>query len=110
MDKTVSNGTSQVVTESDVHGSEDGVVIPLIKPSTEPEPIVGNEAAAAFLGYEGDKGKDAFVKARSRYKKREGEDIPGTFQVGNYPAWWPRDLKRWQAKLPRTGVKEVASK
>ncbi|MER5809887.1 FtsK/SpoIIIE domain-containing protein [Streptomyces sp. NPDC002033] len=106
MDKTDSNGANSSSTESDVHGGSDGVVIPLVQPREEPEPIVGNDAAAAFLEME----KDAFVKARSRYKKREGDDIPGTFQVGNYPAWWPKDLKRWQANLPRTGVKEVASK
>lgn len=106
MDKTDSNGSSQTVTDGDVHRSEDGVVVPLIKPSPEPEAIVGNDAAAAFL----EMPKDNFVKARQRYKKREGEDIPGTFQVGNYPAWWPKDLKRWQAKLPRTGVKEVANR
>lgn len=106
MDKTDSNGANGSATESDVHGGSDGVVIPLVQPREEPEPIVGNDAAAAFLEME----KDAFVKARSRYKKREGDDIPGTFQVGNYPAWWPKDLKRWQANLPRTGVKEVASK
>lgn len=104
MDKTDSNGANGSLTESDVHDGAEGVVIPLVKPREE-KPIVGNEAAAAFLEME----KDAFIKARSRYKKREGDDIPGTFQVGKYPAWWPKDLKRWQAKLPHTGVKEVAS-
>lgn len=105
MDKTDSNYTNGAVTESDVHGGSEAVVIPLVKQPADPKPIVGNEKAAAFLGME----KEAFIKARSRYKKREGDDIPGTFQVGGYPAWWPKDLKRWQANLPRTGVKEVAS-
>ncbi|NXY94480.1 hypothetical protein HYE82_08755 [Streptomyces sp. BR123] len=106
MDKTDSNGTNSAVTESDVHGGSDGVVIPLVQPAKQPEAITGNEAAAALLGMT----KDAFVQARQRYKKREGQDIPGTFQNGNYPAWYEKDLKRWHAKLPRAGVKEVASK
>ncbi|MFD0353648.1 FtsK/SpoIIIE domain-containing protein [Streptomyces sp. NPDC127110] len=106
MDKTDSNDTNGAVTESDVHGGSDGVVIPLVQPATQPEAITGNEAAAALLGMT----KDAFVQARQRYKKREGQDIPGTFQNGNFPAWYEKDLKRWHAKLPRAGVKEVASK
>jgi hypothetical protein len=109
MDETGRNGTSLAITHGDVHGGReggDGVVIPLVQPAEEPEPIVGNANAALFLGME----LNAFVKARQRFKKRTGEDIPGTFQVGNFPAWWPKDLKRWQAKLPRAGVKELASK
>ncbi|MFF4741276.1 helicase HerA domain-containing protein [Streptomyces sp. NPDC001262] len=107
VDKTVSNGASQTATDGDVHDGPEGVVIPLVKPGSEPpQAIVGNDKAAEFLGME----TGTFTKARQRYKKRTGEDIPGTFQVGKFPAWWPKDLKRWQAKLPRTGVKEVASK
>ncbi|MCY0922346.1 hypothetical protein OS965_30010 [Streptomyces sp. H27-G5] len=106
MDKTDSNNTNSTVTESDVPGGSDGVVIPLVQPAKEPEAITGNEQAAALLGMT----KDAFVQARQRYKKREGHDIPGTFQNGNFPAWYEKDLKRWHAKLPRAGVKEVASK
>jgi hypothetical protein len=108
MDETVRNGSSLTVTESDVHEGAD-TVLRLVKPAQEPEPIVGNAAAADFLGYEGEKGVQTFIKARQRHKeKNEGEDIPGTFKVGNSPAWWPKDLKRWHAKLPRAGVKELA--
>lgn len=104
MDETVSNGPSQTVTESDVHGAK---VIPLVKQQGALKAIVGNDKAAEFLGYAS---KDAFVKARSRYKSETGEDIPGMFTVGRYPAWWPKDLKRWHAKLPGAGVKEVSNR
>ncbi|MET9956286.1 FtsK/SpoIIIE domain-containing protein [Streptomyces sp. NPDC006339] len=112
MDKTEGNGSipapAAATTESDVHGGA-GNVIPLVKSAQEVKPIIGNAAAAEFLGYEGDKGVKAFIKARQRHKdKNDGEDIPGTFQVGKYPAWYPKDLKRWHAKLPQAGVKEIA--
>jgi hypothetical protein len=103
MDKTHRNDTSQSDTESDVYLAP---VVPLVKPKKEIQPIVGLDQAAEFLGYDGDKGKQAFVKARYRYTKKHGESIPGEFKVGGYPAWWPKDLKLWHAKLPRTGVRE----
>ncbi|WP_157855482.1 FtsK/SpoIIIE domain-containing protein [Kitasatospora purpeofusca] len=108
MDETGRNGADQTVTDGDVHLAP---VVPLTKPvpaqaAPAVEPIVGLEAAAAFLGYEGAAGKAAFVKARQRHQKQHGP-IPGEFQVGAFPAWWPKDLARWGARRPRAGVKET---
>ncbi|MFD7645736.1 FtsK/SpoIIIE domain-containing protein [Kitasatospora sp. NPDC059795] len=106
MDETGRNRASEIVTDGDVHLAP---VVPLIKQAApgEPEAVVGLAAAAEFLGYEGESGKAAFVKARQRYQKTHGP-IPGEFQVGSYPAWLPLDLKKWDAKRPRAGVKEIA--
>ncbi|MGW4808067.1 FtsK/SpoIIIE domain-containing protein [Kitasatospora sp. NPDC004272] len=102
MDETGRNGADQTVTDGDVHLAK---VVPLVKQAApeEPEAIVGLDQAAAFLKVE----KATFVKARQRYNKQHGP-IPGEFQVGGFPAWWPKDLARWQARRPKAGVKELA--
>lgn len=85
--------------------SEDGDVAPVTELPVR-KPVVGLEAAAAYLGYAK---PDSFRRARKRHIENTKEDIPGMFKVRGRPSWYPEDLDAWKASRPRGTLRAVPS-
>ncbi|MFF9908774.1 hypothetical protein ACF1HU_35840 [Streptomyces olivaceus] len=91
------NGRTILVTGSDGIARPALRAVPVSAPEPDPDPIVGLQAGASFLGME----REAFKKARQR------DPIDGEFRSGSSPAWTEEALKEWHLNRPRAGARKL---
>lgn len=93
------NSVTTSPTGSSSAGSDGAALVP-VAPAGEQDVLVGNRAAAEYLGMK----HEAFTKARRRHKERTGADLPGTTtRQDGTPAFDRSALAEWANQRPRAG-------